>query len=95
MALNLNDYVKHIKVETAYLPTLDMPNPFLPGPPNPLLQALKPKITVTLEALGQTKDVVSSPYGDPGPSKWPTIQNLLLLAAVGTLGYFAFRRLIR
>ena len=95
MAVNLNDYVKHIRVETAWLPTIDLPNPFQPGPPNPLLQALKPKITVSLEALGQQKEVVSSPYGEPGPSKWPAIQKLLVLAAVGALGYVVYRRYLR
>lgn len=92
---DLNQYVKHIRVETAWLPTIDLPNPFQPGPPSPLLQALRPKITLSLEALGQQKDVVSAPYGEPGPSKWPAIQNLLLFAALGTLGYLVYRRYIR
>ena len=98
MSANLNKVVRRVRIESAYLPTLDFHDPFqpgAPGPPNPLLQALKPKITLTINALGQTRDVVAMPYGDPGPSRWPALRNLLLVAAVGAVGYFVYRRFIR
>lgn len=82
--LDLSKYITGITVESAYLPALDMVNPFGAGPPNPLLQALKPKITIRT-TLG---DKVLTPYGDPGPSRWPVIRTALVL---GGLGFAAWR----
>lgn len=78
MALDLSKYIKGIKVESAFLPEIYLPDPFQPGPPSPFLQMLKPKITVELG--GGLDPVVTSPYGEPGASAWPAIKTALLLA---------------
>lgn len=71
--MDLSAYVKSITVESKYSPRIQLDNPFAPGPPNPLLQAVKPQITLTL-ADGLGGPVVIAPYGSPGPSKWPLIK---------------------
>jgi hypothetical protein len=79
MGPDLSKYIKSIKIETAFLPEIYLPDPFKPGPPNPFLQALKPKITVETTGLGNQ---TVSPYGDPGPSMWPQIKTALLIAGI-------------
>jgi hypothetical protein len=75
--------VRQVSVETAYLPPLVIDDPFAPGPPAPILQALKPKITLTL-ATG--KPLVMAPYGDPGQSRWPALRAVLLVAGLIGVG---------
>ena len=87
MAIDLSRYISGIKIESAFLPPIDLPEPFKPGPPNPLLQLIKPRITLQT-SLGEK---VLTPYGDPGPSRWPQVKMALLLAGVGFLVY----RLVR
>jgi hypothetical protein len=77
--IDLSKYISGIKIESAFLPEIYLPEPFKPGTPNPFLQALKPKITVETTGLGNQ---VVAPYGQPGPSMWPQIKTALLLAAV-------------
>jgi hypothetical protein len=77
--IDLSKYIKSIKVESAFLPDIYLPDPFQPGPPSPFLQALKPKITVETNGLGNQ---TIAPYGEPGPSMWPQIKTALLLATV-------------
>lgn len=73
-------------IESAYLPPIVIDKPFAPGgEPNPLLKALRPRITVEL-ASGSIAPVVIAPYGDPGPSKWPMVRTGLLIGGAITLG---------
>lgn len=76
--MDLSKFISALKVESEYLPTLQLDDPFAKGPPNPILQRLKPKITVSLrEGFGDP--VVLTPYGAPGESKWPMVQALALI----------------
>lgn len=84
MAVDLSKYVSGIRIESAYLPEIYLPDPFKPGPPNPLMQALKPKITVEITG-GVADPVVVTPYGEPGPSMWPTIKTVGLLLVLGLI----------
>lgn len=77
--INLSKYIKGIKVESAFLPEIYLPDPFAPNQePNAFLKALKPKITVELSS--GLKPATIAPYGQPGPSMWPAIKTALLLA---------------
>lgn len=82
MNVDLSKYIKGIKIETAFLPTINIPDPFKPGPPNPLLQFLKPKITLDIAQFGEQE---IKPYGDPGQSMWPVIRNVALIFVAGFL----------
>lgn len=92
---DLSKYVKAITVQTNYLPDMVITDPFAPGAPvpNPMLQALQPKITVSLDISGIQKDVVVTPYGEPGPTKWPLIKTAGLVLLIGFLSYGVFRQL--
>lgn len=74
----LRSLVTQVRVDTAYLPPIVIEDPFKPGqgPPSPVLQALKPRITLMVSG----RPVVVAPYGDPGPSKWPAIKTGLAIA---------------
>lgn len=87
--MDLSKIVKGIRIESAFLPTIDIPDPFQPGPPNPFLQALKPKITVDLGDL--SRPVVVSPYGEPGESMWPAIKMGLVVLGLGFLAWRVLR----
>jgi len=86
--VDLSKYIKSIKIESAFLPEIYLPDPFKPGSPSPFLQALKPKITVETNGLGNQ---TVSPYGEPGPSIWPQIKTALLLATV----FYLARKLLK
>lgn len=90
MAINLSKYIKGVRIETAFLPEIYIADPFAANqPPNPLLQALKPKITIE---LGKgLSPAVMAPYGKPGPSMWPTIQIGLLIAGIGFMVWRAIK----
>ncbi len=76
--------IKRVTVETAYGPSFDFEDPFAPGPPNPYLEKLKPKITLFTPA-GQP--VVIAPYGNPPPTKWPMLRDALVVGGVlGVVG---------
>lgn len=72
----LRTLVTQIRVDTEYLPPLVLNDPFQPGQPSPLMQALKPRITLMVSG----KPVVVAPYGEPGTSKWPAIKTGLVIA---------------
>lgn len=82
MAVDLSKYIDKIKVETAFTPAIEINDPFKPGPPNPFLGFLKPKITINVKNFGEQ---IITPYGDPGPSYWPIVRNALLIFAAGVL----------
>lgn len=87
----LRSLIEGVTVETTVLPTVTVKDPFAPGPPNPLLQLLKPRITV---AVAGSQPLVIAPYGDPGPTRWPVVK----LVAFGLLGVGALlvlRRVLR
>lgn len=88
----LSDWVQGIRVDSAYLPPIIIDNPLAPGAPNPVLSALKPKITITL-AHG-LNPVTVAPWGDPGATKWPALRAGLLIAGFGAALFIvsAFKR---
>lgn len=82
--------ITRIDVETAYGPPIVLNDPFAPGPPNPYLKALKPRVTI--QVAGQ--QIQMKPYGDPGVTKWPLVATgAALVGAVGLayVGYKAVR----
>ena len=84
----LTGQITGIKVESEYGPTFEIPNPFQPGPPNPFLQALKPKITLEL-MNGQVQPIIIAPYGEPsgeGTTKAQTA-GLMGVGLIGALIY--------
>lgn len=87
MSVDLSKYIKSIKIESAFLPEIYLDDPFKPGPPNPILQLLKPQITINT-SLGEQK---IAPYGEPGASIWPVVKTALLIAGIS----FVIRRFIR
>lgn len=72
------DLVESITFESKFFPAFTIERPFADtgAPPNPFIQAMKPKITIRT-SLG---DNVSAPYGDPGETLWPQVQFAGLLA---------------
>lgn len=89
MAVKLSKYISGIRIESAFLPEIYLPDPFAPNKvPNPFLSALKPKITVETKDFGNQ---IMSPYGEPGPSMWPAIRNAILIAG----GLFLLRKLLK
>lgn len=84
----LNSLVSGILVETSWGPPIMVEDPFKPLAPGETStadvtgQLMKPKITVYLRTGDK---YVSSPYGDPGPTKWGFVQVGLALAALGGL----------
>ena len=85
MANVFENMVTKLTVETAYTPPLILDNPFAPGPPSPVLKALKPRIT--LELMNGTVDpVIIEPYGPPVPNHWGMVQ-IFMAAGVFGLGY--------
>lgn len=87
----LRSLVTQVRVDTAYLPPIVIDDPFRPGngKPSPVLQALKPRITLMVSG----KPVVVTPYGDPGPSKWPAIKTGLAIAGLVGAGLLLKRLL--
>lgn len=49
----IRSMVRDIRVETVYGPTIDIPDPFEPAPPNPFMEAMKPTITLNPGAPGR------------------------------------------
>lgn len=92
-ASDLLSLVKGVKIETAYLPPIELRDPFGAGggAPNPLLAALKPRITIDAAFGGP---ITVAPYGDPGESRWPLVQAGLVLAG-GAIGLWLLSRLLR
>ncbi len=92
----LSRQITGVRVETSVLPDIIINDPFAPGPPSPLLQYLRPRITLEI-AHGDIKPVVIAPYGDPtsgeGVELWPAVLNVLSVVALGALGFVLYRRL--
>lgn len=88
MAVDLSKYIKSVKIETAFLPDINIADPFKSGgAPNPILQALRPKITVDTAIGEQTL----APYGEPGATLWPVLRNFLIVAGIG----FMIKRILK
>lgn len=84
MAVDLSKYVRGLRIESAFLPDIYLPDPFAPNQkPNPFLQALKPKITLETSLGNKTM----TPYGDPGPSHWPTIKRAFWIGGIAFLAW--------
>lgn len=84
---NLNDLVAEIKIESAYLPTIDLKDPFAPGSQpgagHWVLSALKPKVTI-VPRVAAIDPITAAPFGEPGPTHWPYVRvGLLALAGMG------------
>lgn len=95
MANNLlASVVKGVRIETAFTPAFEASDPFAESPPSPVAslagQLLRPKVTLLL-AGGSTYPI--APYGDPGPSKWPIVQAVLIVVGLGLAGYLLSRSL--
>lgn len=86
----LAELVTGLTIETAWTPPLSIADPLKPGPPSPIMRALKPKVTVTLQ--GASQPMVFAPYGDPGPSRWPLIKVALIVLGAAGVGYLVSRR---
>jgi len=70
--------LKNITIESAYGPTISLDDPLKPGPPNPFLQRLQPRITVDIKG---TDPLVIEPYGQPPETKWPLIKTVSVSVA--------------
>jgi len=80
--------IRRVEVATAYGPPIVLDDPFAPGPPNPALQRLRPKISIYTR--GQRTPIVIAPYGKPGPSRWPDIERGLKILGLGLAGLGVF-----
>jgi len=95
--LDLNEVaramISKVDVDTAYGPSISIDDPFEPGPPNPYLQRLKPRVVLHLRG-GEAQPVVIAPYGEPGPTQWPLIRSALIVSgfAVGGLALWKLLR---
>ena len=79
----LSSQVQSITVKTQYGPDLVLDHPFEPGPPSPLLSAMKPQIEIQLQGSNPIK---IAPYGAPAPTAWPVIKwTAIALAALGII----------
>jgi hypothetical protein len=83
----LSKLITQVDVETAYGPPITLKDPLKPGPPNPYLMALKPR--VTLHVAGQ--QFTMQPYGDPGPTKWPFVATGAALVGAAGVAFVAYR----
>ena len=85
-------YISRVEVDTAYGPSFVFDDPFEPGPPNPYLEKLKPRVKLWIAG----HPTVIEPYGAPGPTKWPLIRAAVIasgiLAATGA-GLWLTRKL--
>lgn len=83
--------ITRVEVHTAYGPSIELDDPFEPGPPNPYLQKLKPRIVFYVGDY----PIAMQPYGAPGPTKWPEIEGALkiggALAAAALVWWFFLR----
>lgn len=86
------EMISRIDVDTAYGPSITLDDPFAPGPPNPYLQKLKPRVKLHMRGEG-IEPVKIAPYGDPGPTKWPLIQTSLYVGAFVIAGGLLYKLL--
>lgn len=84
----VGDLVTGVTIRTRYLPDIVLDHPFdTSGQPNPVLDFLKPQITINTRVGSDT----SSPYGDPGPTQWPVVQ-LFILGGIAALVVYLVKR---
>jgi hypothetical protein len=98
MADLLQSMVKKVVVETEWLPTIELDDPFKPVPKmgpgagSIIGRALKPRIT--LYSAYATEPLVMSPYGAPMPN-WPILKTALIglagLSAVALVAHYMKR----
>lgn len=95
MAGVLDSLVTGIAVETAWLPTIVVRDPFSgvvsPGASSWVLEWLRPRVSI--ELAGVPAGAVA-PWGDPGPTRWPLVQTALIVAA-GTVALLTLALLVR
>jgi hypothetical protein len=87
----LADVVKQIRVDTAWLPSIVIDDPFATDPTgqtSPLMSLLMPKVTVT--TIGDNP-VTSEPWGDPGDTKWPMVENVLIVSGLALAAIIIWR----
>lgn len=61
-----------VKIETQLLPTINLDiQKILNSPPNPVLRAAKPKITITSAGFGLDKTL--NPWGEPSKNYFPAV----------------------
>lgn len=78
--------ITQIQIESSLTPTIVLDKPFEPGPPNPFMSFLRPKVTLRSNL---TKDVVMEPYGKPN-DYWPVIKiGLIATGSLLTLGFLS------
>lgn len=91
----LDRAVKAIRVESAWGPRTRITDPFAPSPsnePSVVGSLLKPKITFEMRT-GWGGDRSITPYGDPGPSKFPLlVAGVAAVFLLGAAGIFATGR---
>jgi hypothetical protein len=74
---DIGSMVEWIEIRSAYGPTIKIEGPLkasAPTPPGPgasVLKALKPLVAIKIKEVAQP--VVVAPYGQPGPTAWPTL----------------------
>ena len=82
--------VQSITVRSRFGPTFTLDKPFEPGPPNPVLERMHPRVEIQLNG---ENPVVLQPYGDPGETLWPYVKwGAFGLGAALLLGYVRFGR---
>ena len=72
--------ITRFEVDTAYGPPIELDDPFAPGPPNPYLEKLKPR--VKLFTSTDAPPITIAPYGEPPPTKWPLLRDSLVLSGI-------------
>lgn len=82
--INQDNVIGSVTIETRWLPPIVIDKPLQGGggPPNPLMQFLAPRVIITTPLRG---DIVSTPYGEPGPNKWPQVKLLLAVGGVAAV----------
>jgi hypothetical protein len=75
MAGFVESLVQSITIESAWFPTIQIDDPFAPGPPSPILQFVKPRITITPKA---GSPIVSAPWGEPTENNWEYLKWVLV-----------------
>lgn len=85
----VGDLIEQIVIETRFFPpiVIDRPLDNQPGPPNPLLSLLRPKITISTPL---SAPIVAHPWGDVGRNYWPEVQAGLVGLAVVAVGVVVF-----
>jgi hypothetical protein len=85
--------VKKVIIESRYTPPVTLHDPFAPGPPNPVMERVRPRVTVMVG----DQPIVIEPYGAPGKNEWPRIRKNLETAGyvgAGLLAAFAIYKLV-